>query len=255
VQVLDVDVSRSVEAGGVLTATIVLKNIGYEELEDVFVSVKMPELGLEKKGYFFDLTAEDTDDYKQDSGERTVKLNMPVNVLTGSYTLEVTAYNKDSEDKVTKTIFVSAKADSTQVFVPLKSKEIASGELVHYDVIFVNSGNSIIVYEIVPEVSGNLFVTAEEPIVTVPAGSSRTVRIAVRAGKDEGTYNFALNINSDGQLVEKVDLMANVTSGRNMSNTTVLTIVLAVIFVVLLIVLIVLLLKKPEKENVEESYY
>ncbi len=257
IEVLDVDVSRTVQAGGILTAQIVLKNIGYEELEDVFVSVKMPELGLERKGYFYDLTPVDDEDgcCKEDSRMRTVSLAIPSNALTGSYTLEVTAKNKDAESKVTKTIYVSGKSETTQVFVPIRSKDVSAGDLVSYEIILVNTGSSMSVYEITPEVSGNIFVSAIDPIVTVPAGSSRTARITVRAGKDEGTHTFAVNIKSDGELVEKVNLVANVSAEDRMSNTTVLTIVLAVIFVVLLVVLVVLLLRKPEKENVEESYY
>jgi hypothetical protein len=256
-EVLDVDVSRTAQAGGILTAQIVLKNIGYEELEDVFVSAEMPELGLEKKGSFFDLTPVDDDDgcCKQDSGERTISLAIPSNALTGSYTLEVMAYNRDTEAKVTKTIFVSGKADSTEVFVPIQSKEVTVGETVNYEIILVNTGSTMAVYQITPEVDGNMFVSAIDPIVTVPAGSSRTAKVSVRAGDEEGTHSFALNIESDGELVEKVNLVANVNPEDRLSNTTVLTIVLAIIFVVLLVILVVLLLRKPEKENIEESYY
>jgi hypothetical protein len=123
--------------------------------------------------------------------------------------------------------------------------------------VIVNSGNRIAVFEIVPETTQNLAVSADESIVTVPAGSSKVVRITAKANDVIGTVNFGVNINSEGQLVKRVNLAANVTKGKAItSNVVALTIVLAVIFVVLLIVLIVLLTRKPAKtEEFGESYY
>ena len=76
-------------------------------------------------------------------------------------------------------------------------------------------------------------------------------------GLKEGTFNFAVNVNTaEGELVEKVTMNAVVTGGTFGGSVAILTLVLAIIFVVLLVVLIVLLTRKPEKvEEFEESYY
>jgi len=256
--ILDVDMDKTVEAGNSLQVNVVIKNVGYEELQDVFVVISSDELGIEKKIYFYDLQSQDCtdncDDDEQDSAQKTVTLNIPENAKEGMYKITVEAHNSDTVQKVTKEIFVSGGQQATTVFVPINSKELHVGETVSYDLIIVNSGKKIVVYQLVPEANGNIVVTVDEPIVTIPAGTSKTVKVNVKASS-EGTYNFAVNLMSDNKIVQTVNLNASVVKGRAISNITALTIVLAIIFVVLLIVLIVLLTRKPARESLEESYY
>ena len=53
---LSVDTARSVAAGSNLNVDVVLKNKGSQRLDDTFVVAKIPELNVEKKVYFSDLT-------------------------------------------------------------------------------------------------------------------------------------------------------------------------------------------------------
>ena len=135
---------------------------------------------------------------------------------------------------------------------------VAMGGTVSYDLVLVNSGNSVAVYQIVPQSVNNLVVTVDQPVVTIPAGSSKVVTVKATAGNLPGIYAFKVDVNSNGELVKELTLTANV-SGSNVampSNIVILTVVLAIIFVVLLIVLIVLLTRKPAKaEEFGESYY
>jgi hypothetical protein len=110
---------------------------------------------------------------------------------------------------------------------------------------------------LIPGTVEGLVVSVAEPIVTVPAGSSKVVRVNVRAGEKEGTYSFSVDVTSQGELVKKVVMNANVSErALGTSNVAILTVILAIIFVVLLIVLIVLLTRKPARpEEFEESYY
>lgn len=256
---LSIDVSKIAIAGSSLSIDVVLKNRGSHRIDDAFVVARIPALDVEKKVYFSDLTPvdQDFDDGKQDAEERTISLKLPSDVKAGVYTLELEAYNDDASTTVTKSIAVSGSDQGSNVLVPVTAKDVASGASVSYDLIIVNAGNSIASYEIVPETSQNLVVSVSEPVVTVSAGSSKTVKVNVQAGNAMGTYNFAVNVNSQGQLVQKVNLVANVgKAGIATNNIVILTIVLAVVFVVLLIVLIVLLTRKPEKvEEFGESYY
>jgi len=256
-EILDVDMDKTVEAGSLLPINVVVKNVGYEKLEDVFVVIRSEDLGIEKKVYLYDLQStdctEDCDDYEQDSVQKTISLKIPEDAKEGIYTITVEAKTNDATQKVTKNIFVSG-GQQANVFVPVNSKEIKTGETASYDLIIVNPGKKIAVYRLQPEVSGNLFVTLDEPIVTVPAGTSKTVKVNVKSSS-EGTYTFAVDVLSDNKVVQKINLNASVIKGRAINNITALTIVLAIIFVVLLIVLIVLLTKKPAGESLEESYY
>ena len=232
-----------------------LKNKGYEELEDVFVSVSIPELGVEKRAYFEDLTPEDNaDEDKRDSAERTVYLNIPSNAKAGVYELKVESYNADSRDVKTGKIAIVSGNEESRVIAPITSKHIDIGKTESFDIVVVNSGSSVAVYEIVPESNDNLIIRAESQILTVKAGSSETAKVNVKAVK-EGTYNFAVSVESDGKLVKKVSLTAVAEKqASSSSNIVILTIVLVIVLVVLLIVLIVLLTRKPAKEA-EESYY
>jgi len=187
-------------------------------------------------------------------------LSIPASAQAGIYTLEVEAFNDDTSMSTTKNIAISGSEERSEVLTAVTSKDVSKGATVTYDLVIVNSGNNIAVYNIVPETAANLIVSVDQPIVTVPAGSSKVVTVSATAGEVIGTYAFAVNVESNGQLVKRVNLSANVVSGAvgvtAPNNMVVLTVVLAIIFVVLLVVLIVLLSKKPEKsEEFEESYY
>lgn len=258
IEILSVDTARSVAAGSNLNIDVVLKNRGSERLDDTFVVAKIPELGVEKKAYFSDLTPVDecTDCDKEDAAERVITLKIPSDAKAGVYTLEVEAYNADSSTSTTKTIAIAGNEQISDVLTAVTSKEISSGATETYDLVIVNSGSRIGIYEVIPESAQNLIVTVDEPIVTVPADSSKVVKVNVKGGDTTGTFNFGVSVKSQGELVKRVNLAANVVKGSVASNVVILTVVLAVIFVVLLVVLIVLLTRKPEKvEEFGESYY
>jgi hypothetical protein len=201
-------------------------------------------------------TTDDSD--KQDSAERTVYLQIPSDAKAGVYNLEVEASNADTTATAVKSVAIAGSEQKSEVLTAVTSKEIASGDTVTYDLVLINSGDKIAVYDIVPEDAQNLIVNVDEPIVTVPADSSKTVKVSVKAGDVMGTFNFAVNVNQDDKLVKRENFSAVVTKKGFTSNNNVivLTVILAIIFVVLLIVLIVLLTRKPVKtEEFGESYY
>jgi hypothetical protein len=256
--VLFVETDNTIKAGSSTPVDIVVKNLGRHDLEDLVVAVSIPELGISKRAYFGDLTPTDEcndDCNKEDATERRLYLEIPANVKAGVYEMSIQAYNSHTDSLVKKNVAIAGTEQTSSVLVPVTSKGIATGETVTYDLIVTNPGDRLGVYEIIPETVEGLVVTVSQPIVTVQAGDSKTVQVQVTAGNKEGTYAFALDVNSNGQLVQRVSLSANVTGKAITSNVTILTIVLAIVFVVLLIVLIVLLTRKPAKEELEESYY
>jgi len=257
-EILDVDSVKTVNAGSNLAVDVVLRNSGFEELDNVFVVVSIPELDVEKKAYFEDLAPVDECDEdcdKKDTAERRISLRVPGNVEAGVYELRVEAYNSDSSDVRTRSIAVEGTGRESNVVVPVKSKEVAAGEVGTFDLVIVNSGSRVGVYEIVPESVEGVIVDVEEPVVTVAAGSSKVVKVNVK-GTEEGTYSFAVSVNSEDELVKKVVMNAVVSEGTFSGNLAVWTLVLAIVFVILLVVLIVLLARKPGRtEEFEESYY
>ncbi len=253
-----ITVSNSVEAGETFPVDIVLKNVGYNDLEDLYVSVSISALNVEKTAYFGDLVAlevcNDCDD-DDDTVSGRLYLKVPFNANAGIYMLNVKVTNDDTTNSVVKQIVV--KNDfSEYVIVSAGRKTVAVGENAEYDLLIVNPTNKLKVYRIITESSGSLSSNTNEAVIAVPAGSSKTVTITANADT-EGEYNFNVNVLSGEELVSTVVLTANVEGKSQITSPIiVLTIILAIVFLVLLVVLVVLITKKPEKtEEFGESYY
>lgn len=275
--VLDVEMPFETEAGSVIAVDVVLKNWGSQNLEDVFVKASIPDLGVSKKVYFGDMDPSDEcEDYKdecgedescyhnycdsdgQDAAERRVYLTIPTSASSGVYDVEIEAYNSDSSTNLKRSLIISGKEDATNVLTGATSKNLDIGEEVTYDIVIVNSGSNMKVYTLTPEQISGLIVDVD-PVITVPADASRTVRVRVKATEsaEEGTHLVKINVESDGELIQQANLSANVEKGTAQvaNSVVVLTIVLVIIFVVLLIILIVLLTKRPATMETEETSY
>ncbi len=151
---------------------------------------------------------------------------------------------------------MSGNSNSAIVSSP-SSRTFSAGSDGTYRLTLVNSGNKILVYNLVTESDNGLTVDLEDSVVVVPAGESETVEITANAAR-EGNYNFKVTVlDSDNNVVGEKSFVANV-EGRTVGGNAavVLTIILAIVFVVLLVVLIVLLTRKPAKADSDgESYY
>ena len=256
---------QTVDAGDTIPVELVLKNVGYNDLDDLYVSIKIPALNIEKTGYFGDLVAiEDCTDSCDDEDTDTISgrltLEVPYNAKAGVYSLEVSVKNDDTTSSQTKQITINNVFSGGNVMVTATSKTVAVGENAEYSLVILNPTDKLKVYRIVTESSSGLSSNAGEAVVAVPAGSSKTVKVTANADK-AGEYKFNVNVFSGEELVQTIALNAKVEGsaigGTNITSPiVVLTIILAIVFLVLLVVLIVLLGKKPEKsEEFGESYY
>jgi len=234
--IMSVVTSNTVDAGETFPVEIVLKNTGYNDLSDLYVTAKLSALdGVERTVYFGDLVAlEEDDDCCNDDESTTISgrinLQLPYDVEAGVYVLELDVSNDDLTLSKAKQIVVNNDFPNTV---------IKAGN----DLLIVNPTNKLKVYKVV-------FPTTEK-FVTVSPGSSKTVEVTPNS--EEYTVSvFTMN----GQIVNSFTFNAVDSASSVTSPVIVLTIILAVIFLVLLVVLIVLLGKKPEKaEEFGESYY
>lgn len=251
---LSVDYDSSVSAGDTVPVSVVIKNNGFEDSNDGFVTVTIPELGVSAKGYFGDLVAVEScedDCDNTDAAQKVVQLRIPATAKDGTYDMVVKVYDADSTTTVTKQIRVSASTD-TQIVSAVKSQDIRAGETKTFEMILVNSADKVMVYNL-NAVSGSDLSVSVPSVVTVDADSSKVVQVTVTASSDakKGVYPFTVEAN--GQTVV---FNANVT-GQSVSYSAIaLTVVLVIIFVALLVVLAVLLTRKSKPtEEVETSYY
>ena len=237
VNVVDVNTPQTISAGDVLPVDVVLKNIGYNKLDDLYVVVKITALNAEARAYFGDLVAieEGTgSDKDSDTVRGRLFLQLPYDAESGIYSLEVSVSNDEMDASRVKQVLVQND---------LPSAVIKSGS----NLVLLNPTNKLKVYTLVAEAPA----TVSENVVVVPAGSSRTVAVDPNsAGK------FSVSVLSGENLVGKVDFTGTETGSASSNAVVILTVILAIIFVVLLVALIVLVTKKPEKEEeFGESYY
>ena len=257
--ILSIDASANVIAGSVIALDVVLQNNGFEKLDNIYVKASIPELGVERKVYFGDMSpiAEEDYDNIRDTIDKRIYLDIPRNSPNGIYTINVEAYNYDASVMAYKKVIIgSAQAG---ILPTMTAKAISAGEETTFEVVLVNPNERMVVYSITPEESKGLIVEVSKPIVTIGADSSETVTVKVKATEsvEEGTHIVTVNVNSESGLVKQVSFNLNVEDSNASNAVLVLTVILAIIFVVLLIVLIVLLTKKPlETDNFgETSYY
>jgi hypothetical protein len=222
--------SNTVSAGETMSIDVVLKNAGYNDVDDVYVTVSIPELGIEKSVYFGDLvnvSNEDEDEYNTVNGR--IYLDVPYSVESGLYTLQVEVEADESTNTATREITI----DNGVSEVAIKSGE---------DLILLNPTNRLTVYTVK--------YLANEEVVVVPADSSKTVIV----GSEDS--EFDVTVYSGDKLVSTVKFGGSSETTDLTSPVFVLTVVLAIVFLVLLVVLVVLLTKKPAKaEEFGESYY
>jgi preprotein translocase subunit SecG len=264
---LSVDGPRAVKAGEQVALDVVVENNGHEDLENVYIKASIPELDIERRVYVGDLSPmdeceddEDSDCDRVDAISRRVYLSIPRNAVAGDYEVQIEVYNYDTSSVVTRNLLVEEVESG--VLPGTTARTIAVGEETTFDVILVNPNDRLVVYSITPEESPGLIIEVTEPIVTVSADSSRTVKVKVKATEDaeEGTHLVTVNVNSENGMSKQTSFTLNV-DGKGQKETAdavlVLTIILVIIFVVLLIVLIVLLTRRSEEseEFGETSYY
>lgn len=264
--ILLVEIDGSVKAGATVPVTVVVSNLGSREADDVFVTLSVPELGIVKTAFFADLFPlddfedDDGDKDREDTRERRIFLTIPSNAQAGVYQLEVTAESDDAKTTVIRPLVISETAVEGKVLANPTSKTFSLGESITYELVLVNTGREIAIYNIVPDASDALSISLSDTLVTVPAGSSKTVQVTVKATR-EGTFNFAVtaiseNFSETAVYSATVEGTTSSFGDGSSNNVVVLTVVLAIIFVVLLVILIVLLTRKPEKsEEFGESYY
>ena len=245
--VKSISTTSNIEAGENIPVDFVIKNVGYNDLDDLYITASISELGIEKTSYLGDLvplkegdclsdaicnawgTPNEDDD---DTTNGRIFLKIPFEVESGIYTLEVTVTNDDVTFSKVKQIVIENDFE-TNVF--------ASGN----DLWIVNPTNKVAGYKIIPESA-----SVSESVVFVAAGSSKVIKVSPESGAKVNVFTI------NGELVSTVTFDSKIESDSVSNSVVILTVILAIVFLVLLVVLIVLITKKPEKtDEFGESYY
>ncbi len=230
-------VSNTIPAGQSVPVDVVLKNVGYNNADDVYVTVSMPELNIAKSGYFGDIFAlEDHDEEEFNTMSGRLNLEVPYTAKAGVYTLKVEVKNDETTSTATKEITIENSVSE----IAMKSGN---------DLVVLNPTNQLKVYTVK--------YNSNDAVVVIPAVSSKTVPIEVPAS---GDYSFDVFVLSGESVLSTVKFSGSAAVKAEETQLTnpifVLTVILAIVFLVLLVVLVVLITKKPQKtEEFGESYY
>ena len=259
-EILSMEYVREVKAGNNLAVSVVVKNRGAHEIEDVYITVSVPQLGIEKRVYAGDLVPVDTSE-KENAVEKTVVLAIPSDAKAGTYTIEAKATNEGEEGIVTDTLTVKGTVEEAKVEVVTSqlSKEVSVGGAQIYRIEIINPTDEVKVITIgTPAALGaqGIKVTATPSVVKIQPNSAETVEVKVETSNQTttGQYNLPVKI-SEGSgteqvIAKEVGITANVVKTPSGTSTTskvaVSTVILAIIFVVLLVVLFVSLGRRKE---------
>lgn len=252
--IMSISSAQSVEAGQYYPIDIALKNTGYNNLDDLYVTVKIADLGIERTAYLGDLVSLETK-HDSDTVSKRFYLQIPYGVKAGAYTIEVSASNADVSVSKSKQITIENEF-SSNIIVKTMTKAVnvnADGE---FELILANPTNSLRVFRVVTESTGDLSTSSSAQLVAIPAGMTKTVTVTATP-HTKGEFSFDVSIFSGEELVDSTTLNV-LASGRSASAGSVvsLVIILAIILLVLLGALFLLLRKKPEQtEEFGESYY
>ncbi len=252
--IMSIDSAQSVKAGKVLPVDVVLKNTGYSRLDDVYVTVKISALGLERSSYFGDLVAVESK-YDDDTTTKRFLLEMPSDAKAGAYTLEVKAFNNDFSVSKSAQVAVENEFPTSAVAADIK-KSASVGSATEFELVIANPTDKLRVFRIVTESNGDLTTGSSATLVSVPAGETKTISVTAKP-ESKGEYTFDVHLFAGEELVDSVKLGV-LAEGRSAGSSSIvaLTIILVIIFLVLLGALVALMRKNPKQsEEFGESYY
>lgn len=203
-EVKSVTMPGSVEAGDSVLVEFVIKNRGYNDLDDLYVTLAIPVLAVQKTVYLDDLvTIEDCDDDcgKSDTVSGRISVVVPYDAKAGVYAVEFAVSNDDTTSSVVRQVAVNNDF-AGNVIVESTKKTVGVGEKAEYGLLLVNPTNKLKVFRLVPETTSGLVANVDQSVVAVPAGSSKPVKVVASADK-EGEYTFGVNIFSGETLTSK----------------------------------------------------
>ena len=266
VQIKDFSIDpEEIVAGRAFTAMVKVKNLGDDDLEDLKVTVSVPELNIKASEFMDELDADESKTFEE------LLLRIPECTKKGNYDVDITVeFDEYEESTVSTTINVVEGTcggtstvtgeDKTVVTVP-NSQELSQGTSIVYPIMITNNAGSSKTYTL--SVSGaSSFATSKidpSSVVIVPAGQSRTVFLYISANQNAETGDKSMTLTIDsGTESKQIPLTAKIIKGSGdwSSMRKGLETGLIILVIVLIIIGLVIAFNKM-KENKQESepYY
>jgi uncharacterized membrane protein len=250
------------KAGEPVLTTIVVKNIGSDNLDDVYVKVSIPQLGISTEERLGDIASIDSGE-DEDVATADVPLRIPQDAESGTYALQVEVYNDNDDVQVsaTKDIVIDGVAPAekfVEVVPTLVSQDIGQGETATYSLRVANLGDSAKTFTVFIEGTDGWATYQINPlVVTLAPESGQTITVAVTVANNAlmGEHKFTAKVKSD-DAVKSIALTANVKEKTvGVDALLISVIVLAVVLVILIAILVKTRKASDESIEAEESYY
>ena len=256
--------SNEVVSGRAFTATVKVKNIGDDDLDDVKVTVSVPELNIQDSEYMDEINADESETFEE------LLLRIPECAKSGTYEVRIEVeFDEYESTMATDTIRVvqddTCTAPATQVgdektiiTVPT-AQDVKSGATVVYPIMITNTGTKTKSYTLTVsgvDALGTVRMTPSS-VVLVNAGKTETAYLYLdtKAGAAQGDAVFVVNVlSSDGES-KQIPLTAKVT-GKAAGETTLLKglqIGLIVLVIILIIIGLIIGFNKLRKEEGPEE--
>jgi hypothetical protein len=242
------------EAGSVLYADVVVKNMGSQSQDDLFVKISIPSECIERIVYLGNLEAGETE-------KVTLYLQLPEQA--GNYDVEVEVFNEDVSTTIEQEITLAeteAGAEDVHIVVEKSYSDVAKGGTAVYSIYVANSG-SVETFTVSIKGTQGWATAKVNPITfTLSEGQSKMVNIVLTVNQEAlaAEHQFTVEV-AYGSEVESYNFGANVTEAPGLELRYLLLIVGIVLAVAIVVLLILLLSKngasKIEKPEEEYSYY
>jgi len=250
------------KAGSPTLVTVVAKNTGSNNIDDVYVRVLIPKLGLVAEERLGDIAAIDEGE-DEDVATADVPLRIPEKAEDGTYSLVVEIYsdNGDIETSATKSIVINGVPPAekfVEVVPTLISQNVDQGKTAIYGLRIANLDTSTKTFTISVEGTDGWATYQLNPlVVTLASESGQTITVAVTANNNAliGEHKFNVNVKSD-DAEKSISLTANVGERAvGIDALLISVIVLAIVLIILIAVLVKTRKAGDEGIETEESYY
>lgn len=245
-------------AGAPTLVTVVAKNTGSNDQEEVYVKVSIPELGLVAEEFMGDIAADNKGD-GENVATVDIPLRIPNNVAKGDYLMTVEVYNSEMNVIDTAQISINSnilgKENFIEVVPTISVQEASPGATSVYTLRVANLEDKTQTYSVSVKGTDGWATYQVNPLdLTLASNSDQVITIGITPVSNAlvGQHNFVVTVTSEN-AEKSISLVANVkekTAGIDAMLVSV--IVLAVVLVILVVVLVK---TRKTNEGAEESYY
>lgn len=209
---------KSLSCGEELSVTFDLENIGTSEEDDMFITVRIPGLGVEETSGFFTLEEFDEDD---NDIKKTVRVGVPGDIALGQYLLEAEVFFDDGDEShvMQETIQISeCGGDFVGDFIADLSSDVSidptldkrRGDDIRIPLEIENVGGEFAEFHVVLRNSGFMPTTSQNVLLAGKQSKTLYLESSIREDASFGDHVVNIDIFSEGNLIDQKEVIVRV---------------------------------------------